>query len=70
MIRCKNCGSMMYEDDVWHDVYLGMKMQDVACFHCSNRKSIKLSDWLDFKKKLQSAIIKLNKNENSKNIKK
>jgi hypothetical protein len=45
-------------------------MQDVACFHCSNRKSIKLSDWLDFKKKLQSSIIKLNKNENSKNIKK
>lgn len=69
MIKCKNCGGMLYEDDDWYDDYRHVKMQDLACFHCPKRLRFKHSDWVDFKKKLHRSLIKIKKNEASTNSK-
>jgi DNA-directed RNA polymerase subunit M/transcription elongation factor TFIIS len=53
VIRCSRCGSMMYEDECWHDEH-NVKMQDLACFHCPKRIDIKYTEWLKFKKKLEA----------------
>jgi ribosomal protein L33 len=57
MLRCKNCGGFIYEEEVFYDDN-GKKMIQLGCYQCSHKVYVASKKWNEFKDKLAKAAIK------------
>lgn len=57
MLRCKNCGGFVAEEEIFVDDNDNTIMQ-IGCYVCYHKAYIKISEWKNFKKKLLLAVKK------------
>lgn len=54
MLKCKNCGGFVYEEETYVDDNKNRIIQ-LGCYQCSHKAYIEQKKWQEFKKKLSKA---------------
>ena len=60
MLKCKNCGGFISEEEVFYDDN-DKKIMQLGCYSCYHKAYIEYKEWTSFKKKLSKAVKKYGK---------
>lgn len=54
MLKCKNCGGFVYEEETYYDDNYARIIQ-IGCYQCSHKAYVESKKWEDFKSKIEKA---------------
>lgn len=57
MLKCKNCGGFVYEEEFYYDQN-DTRIVQIGCYQCSHKTYIEAVKWDKFKSQLAKAIKK------------